>query len=264
MEEIMINAIVSIVAAVITGVIAYKATVAGVDKSLKQEREIENKKIEEERFRLRPKFSIKKADLTNAEDSSILKIFISLLKGYIKKGRYYFIHDEKSLNENDHISYDFILRNVGLSDANSIWIASAHHKSICIMDYNEKEIITNNFFGHYSYCYDNVTPPQTEIHLRFLAHKNIGKNPFSADIVILFQDEYGNYWEQPFVFPEDKLYEAKKISRNEFKDTIDYGDMLERMDDPYRSGEGLRYLDQSDILKIDEEIVERQNNTNGF
>ncbi len=222
-----------IVGAMLTGVIAYIGTTQGVKKTFKNNRAIEQERMNEERFRVRPKFQIDKANFN--ENEKCIKLFLAPLGCYAKyKGLYLFLYNDKILNEKNYIHYDYILKNVGKGDSSVVNIVVVDRKKLCIMEYKEREYVIKGSYQKYSYMHDKMISPNEALKVRIYAHKEkIPASVTSAALNVFSEDEYGKSWGQPFFFPEAKMYGSSKFPEKDISKLIRGDHIFDIMDSHY-------------------------------
>lgn len=227
--NILISAIVS---AMISGSLAYIATNNGVKKTLENNRKIEEVKMNEDRFRNRPKFQVKKSKFSKDPDHVI---FVAPIFSYGKyQNQYFFDYDETLLKKENYIHFDYTFTNIGLGDSTAFYIAVNNKKAMSLLDYQNRKEYIDKGFGKFSYLSDKAIRNNESIKIRFYSHEDMTPAPFmSALLAVVCEDEYGFKWDQTFFYPYDNLYSSKKISYEEFKSLVTDVDMFDRMDDKY-------------------------------
>ena len=125
--------------------------------------------------------------------------------------------------KNEHLNPDewccviYTLKNMGKTNINSLDIICNFMKDTCIFPAAKANWYAENHLLNYSECYDRKIRVGSSITLKFCYHKDaIIAGPYSAIIHIGIVDDNGRYWVQPLFAPENKIYESRAISAEEY------------------------------------------------
>ena len=109
-----------------------------------------------------------------------------------------------------------------LTDINSLEIVCTFMKDTCVFPAAKAKWYAENHLLNYSECYDRKIRVGSSITLKFCYHKDaIIAGPISAIIHIGIVDDNGRHWVQPLFAPENKIYESRSISAEEYAAEMD-------------------------------------------
>lgn len=212
----------------------------------KKERSKENKDLlakQEERRKNRPEFLI-----TNMKDSfnrpgtcinsqpCDMEIYVAGIKKVnIKDGSVLAEYDDSIFDKQSWVCRQYTLQNVGKTVVYGVDIISNYKKDTCIFNVKtvEERFIKSGILN-YSELLDKRIAPNESFTLKLCYNKDkIIKGFMSAIFEIGMRDDNGTYWVQPFFAPEDKLYESREISYQEYRDRILPDKAIECFQNPY-------------------------------
>lgn len=212
----------------------------------KKERRKEKKdilaKIEEQR-KNRPEFLI-----TNMKDSfnrpgtcidsqpCDMEIYVAgIRKVNVKEDIVFAEYDDSIFDKKSWVCRQYTLENVGKTVVYGIDIISNYKKDTCIFNVKtiEEKVIKDGMLN-YSELLDKRIAPNESFTLKLCYSKDkIITGFLSAIFEIGMRDDNDTYWVQPFFAPEDKLYESRKISYQEYRDIILPDKAIECFRKPY-------------------------------
>jgi len=124
---------------------------------------------------------------------------------------------------------------VGKTVVYGVDIISNYKKDTCIFNVKtvEERVIKSGILN-YSELLDKRIAPNESFTLKLCYNKDkIITGFISAIFEIGMRDDNDTYWVQPFFAPEDKLYESRKISYQEYRDSILPDKAMECFQNPY-------------------------------
>lgn len=198
---------------------------------------------EEEQRKNRPEFLI-----TNMKDSfnrpgtcietqpCDIEIFVAGIKNVsIKEGLVFAEYDESIFDRKFWVCRQYTLKNVGKTVIYGVDIISNYKKDTCIFNVNsvEERFIKSGILN-YSELLDKRVAPNESFTLKLCYSKDkIITGFMSAIFEIGMRDDNDTYWVQPFFAPNDKLYESRKISYQDYRDIILPDKAIECFQNPY-------------------------------
>lgn len=196
----------------VTGIFAY----LGVILTLKFEKNKYNNDIKRENFKNKPEFRVSIANFENDNEAD-LAVLYSVYNIYFNENNQRVLSYNLELLDKNNLKYfDYELKNIGNSSIEYTEVVSHVHDYAAIMEIKHSEYIIKNNYTYSTPLFDKKILPKEALKLRVYHHKNIGPSPSLCTFVIIFQDENGTRYEQPFFENEINLYSPKIISREEY------------------------------------------------
>lgn len=199
-------------------------------------------KIEEQR-KNRPEFLITSMkDSFNRPGTCIdshacdMEVFVANIKEVnVEEGIVFVEYDESILDKKSWVSRQYTLQNVGKTVVYEVAIISHYKRNTCI--FNAKTInerFINDGILNYFELLDKRIAPGESFTLKLCYSKDKVITGFlTAIFEIGMRDDNGIYWVQPFFAPEDKLYESRKITYQEYREAILPDNAIECFRKPY-------------------------------
>ena len=222
MTSELINAIIS----TITGAFAGGIVTLLLDKRKerredKKEKQREKKKVYEKRPELkiveykeyldRPGYKLKKDCDINLFVTKIEKVSV---EDDIVTAHY----NEKFFNEEEWCCVIYMFENVGKTDIRCVSPICIYQKGTMLCSVNEAQMILDHGLLNYSDLYDKKIRVGESFTMRVCYHKDcIVSGTISAIMVMSLEDCNNRFWEQSLFAPNDKIYEARRITYKEYK-----------------------------------------------
>lgn len=225
----------TIIEAIITGLISGLFTVIGVKITIANENKWRKREEKKKEFNEKPKFKLKKGTFRSENDADISIFAAPFIAKRDEENYIQFEYNDK-LKENDKVVYyDYVFENIGKNAATEFSIVINSQKNASIFDFENKNEWMENHLINYSSLYDKGNIESGEnIKLRIAYHEDVQfSSYFSATFSILYKDEYGNYWEQPFFERQGKLYEPIRKNYKEYIDMVTTTKVMEYFEQPW-------------------------------
>lgn len=224
----------TIIEAIITGLLGGLFTVIGVKITIANENKWKKREETKKEFNEKPKFKFKKGTFRSDNEADISVFAAPFVAKRDEKNYIQFEYEDKLKNDAEVVCYDYVFENIGKNAATQFSIVINSQKSASIFDYEDKNEWMEKHFINYSSLYDQGTiEPGESIKLRIGYHKDLQfSSCFSATFSILYKDEYGNYWEQPFFERQGKLYEPFKITYKDYLNMVTTQKAMECFENP--------------------------------
>lgn len=217
----------TIIGSVLGGLIGGLFTFLGVKITIKHDdkkkHEEELKRINDERPRLEI-VSFKENQPYVASTKSDLDVLVLRIESVnIRENTPEFIYDEKALDLNNLITFDYELKNIGLTEIDNITIGCNYQRDTMITDVNHRDpIINHRYLSYDATCRKRFIKSGDQFTLRvcYLKDKVIN-GALSASLSIYMEDINGRVWQQPLFAPTNETGDSNAISYKQFKDSID-------------------------------------------
>lgn len=228
------DVIVSIAGDMLNGLIVGVFTVIGVGLTIKNENRKARKKEEKERIGNKPEFIVEKSDFSTDEVCDIVA-FGSPLLLETKDNVIKFNYPEKIKNKDEYVHYDYVLKNIGKTATTEFDLITTNQQKTVLFNYDELESYIKNPMINYNCIYDKKIFPNQELKIRIYYHKDMQFSSFISSILsILYCDEYGYQWKQPFFEDKCKLYQPHQIISEEYRTYVNIETALECFREPWR------------------------------
>lgn len=224
--------VIAVITALLGGIVAY----------MSDRKKVMLTKIEEQR-KNRPEFSIISMNDSLSDPGAYIdsqpcdmEIYVTSIKNVnVKEGIVFAEYDDSILDKKSWVYSEYTLKNVGKTVVYEIDIISNFKRDTCIFDVETiDEITIKTGMLNYSELLDKRIAPNESFTLKLCYNKdNIVTGSISAIFEIIMRDDDGIYWAQPFFAPEDKLYESRKISYQEYRNAILPDKAIECFQKPY-------------------------------
>ena len=220
--------IIAIVSALVGGLFTFLTTLILNRRKEKHEDSLEAKKLQREAFQNRPEMQIVdfKDYISRTGYGVKQKCDINLFVAYIdhvsvegqkEKSMVYAHYKEKYLNQDEWCCVIYTFKNAGKTDVSTLDILWHFQQSSCLFPMDGVRRWTDGNLLNYSYCYDKKIRIGETITLKICYHKEaIVPGVFSAPVSIGMMDDNGRYWIQPLFAPQNKLYDSRAISPQEY------------------------------------------------
>ena len=225
----------TILEAIITGLIGGFFTVVGVKITIANENKWKKREEKKKKFNEKPKFKFKKGTFRSENEADISIFAAPFVAKRDEKNYIQFEYDDK-LKENDKVVYyDYVFENIGKNAATEFSIVINSQKNASILDFENKNEWMEKHLINYSSLYDKRSIESGEsIKLRIAYHEDVQfSSCFSATFSILYKDEHGNYWEQPFFERQGKIYEPFEITYKDYLDMVMTKKAMECFEQPW-------------------------------
>lgn len=214
-------------------------------EKIKEQRIIKKEKSQkyEEVYNNRPEFHIEemkdrfsRPGTGIKSDKCDLELYIPKIKSCcVENTSVELNYGEYNKNINEWVCRKFFLKNIGKTAVYSLTVAMNFKRSACLFSYNEIlfELLDQGSVN-YSHMYDRRIGPGEIITIKLCFHKDhIIGGLLSALLDIYSCDDHNRYWAQPFFAPDDKLYESRLVSYNEYRDRSHADIAIECFKKPY-------------------------------
>ena len=198
------------------------------------------KKREQEKIRLeKQKYFENKPELYIEQNDEELEVNVEVFVGtfdvkYDEKKNYEIVYSKDICNKKKHAYKDVVIKNIGKSDIEGLYITSADKRRFILTSYASLNFWVKQNDVYFSECYDRKIRPGEKIKIRFYYLK--GKEPNSvmyATLLFLFVDSNHNYWEQPYFYDRDNVYSSHGISYKKFRNIVTSNDVYDCFENPY-------------------------------
>jgi hypothetical protein len=130
--------------------------------------------------------------------------------------------DNEILNQDLWICREYTMKNIGKTPVYEIAVISNFKKDTCLFNISnfDKSILKNGFLNYFL-LFDRRVGVGECFTLKLCYNKDMIITSFYSAIMELgMRDDNGHYWAQPFFSPNDKLYESRRISHMEYRESI--------------------------------------------
>lgn len=214
------------VGSVIGGIIGGLFTFLGVKLTIKHDdekkMEEEQKKIIEEKPRLEV-VEFKEVGKHRNTKSDMDVICLDIKDVNKTDRRLEFSYDEKALDKNNLVSCEYVLRNTGITEIDSICLISNFPKNMSVIELRNTEFLVNEKILNYEAWSDKrfiKSGEQIKLRVYFIEDQVIA-GFLSASLAMYIQDINGSYWHQPLFVPTKETDNSKLSSRKEMKSYSD-------------------------------------------
>ncbi len=203
-----------IIASLITLLLSTLVQIIFRKSDRKYSEKIESEKEEKKEFEKKAELYI---DNSIKDDGTIPHINLFMTDFNFKvlknKDEVKFYYSKDVLNKRKYKHMTFCLKNVGNASINQLDICVTSQNKHMLCDIEMLDIIVNNNFINYSYCFDRkiMKGKSIIIDIAYLEDSKIYK-VLSSELVLLFKDSFNNLYEQPFFIYQQNIYEPHKIS----------------------------------------------------
>lgn len=126
-------------------------------------------------------------------------------------------YKEEHLNSDEWCCVIYIFKNAGKTDISAMDFIWHFQQSSCIFSADEARPWAEGNLLNYSYCYDKKIRVGDNVSLKICYHKDaIIPGMFSAPMSIGMIDDNGRYWTQPLFAPQNKVYDSRAVSAEEY------------------------------------------------
>lgn len=201
----------------------------------KKEKERENKEIYEKRPELqivdyknyldRPGYGVKKD----------INIFLTKIEDVFVENEVVTAHFKKEyFNEDEWCCVIYSFKNIGNTDIRCINPICVEKKNMILCDVAIAHEILKHGLLHYTAWYDKKLRVGEIFTMKVCYHKEcILPGNFSALMVMGIEDSNGRFWEQPLFVPNNKIYDASRLSQKEYKENIRSEKVIEYFKKPW-------------------------------
>lgn len=207
---------ISIIGPIITGIVS----IGGIFLKHYLDKKDEKEKEEKEEIKNKGELYLENTNkiINNTEiETFLIPYDVDFTSGI---GGYNIVFPDGFKNKRNHRYMDFYLKNIGNSDINELYICSAIQEKNMVFEYNMIDNINENSLL-YSAAYDTKIRKSRGVTLRIYYLKDYCPvNLMSCTLLLIYKDSYNNYYEQPFFYEQNKLYEPRKISYKEFRSHV--------------------------------------------
>ena len=225
----MTNELINTVISAVTGAVAGGLVTLLLDKRKelrddKKEREIEEKRIYEERPELE---IIEYKEFVDSSSSDELEhcdinVFLTEMKDVCVEGDSVTAqYREELFNKEEWCSVIYHFRNTGRTDIRCVSPICVCKKNMMMCDTAKTQIILEHGILNYSTMYDRKIRVGDTFSMKVSCHKEYIPGGENFAIMIMdIEDCNSVFWEQPLFFPTDKIYESYKITHKKFRDSF--------------------------------------------
>ncbi|MBQ9314284.1 MAG: hypothetical protein IJ220_04685 [Clostridia bacterium] len=224
----------SIISAIVSGVIAFFTSFITTKMTIKNDNKKYNNDLKRQEIKDKPKFKVSKTVFRDDSEADMSIVAAAFENEKDDNNNIKFVYDQCYKNNDELIHFDYIFKNVGKSAATELYFITTSPKNSSIILMEDKEDFLNHPFINYSELYDyNLIESGDSIKIRIYYHKDkIFSKIFSSPFCIVYKDEFGNYWEQPFFEREVKLYEPSKTTHKDLMQSISVEIALQCFENP--------------------------------
>lgn len=219
---------VSIISALIAGLVTFLFTLALNKRKEKREDNLEARKLQREAFQNRPEMQItdfkdyitrpgygikQKCDI----DIFVAHISSTTIEGNKKQQFVSASYCEDDFDTAEWCCVIYTLKNVGKTAISALDVICHFQRTTCIFPSDSAKQWADGNMLNYAYCYDRKIREGNTITLKFCYHKDaIVEGTFSAMMSIGMVDDNGRHWIQPLFTPRGKMYDSRSISEKEY------------------------------------------------
>ena len=211
---------------IVGGIIGGLFTFLGVKVTIKHDddkkKRVEQKKILEEKPRLEV-IEFKEVG-KHRNTKSDMDVICLAIKGFNKSDRRLeFTYDERALDKNNLVSCEYVLRNTGITEIDSVCLISNLPKNMSVIELRNAEFLVNGRFLNYEAWSDKrfiKSGEQIKLRVYFIEDQVI-TGLLSAPLGMYIQDVNGRYWHQPLFVPTKETDNSTLSSRKEMKSFAD-------------------------------------------
>lgn len=154
---------------------------------------------------------------------SDIDIFVALIKSAkYSDGSLLVEYDAGIRDRKTWVFRQYELKNVGNTTIYETTIASNDKHHICVFNTGifDDEFPMDSILNYYE-LFDRRIAPNEKFSLRIFYNKDAIISGFvSAVFEFFMKDDNGVYWAQPFFAPDTKTYESRRISSEEYRESI--------------------------------------------
>lgn len=226
--------IIAIIGNAVNGLIVRIFTYLGVKTTIK----FEKKKYENERYeklvKEKAEFLLLPTKKLKNKKSQIQAFFAPFKVIYTMDNDFYFSYPKDILKKEQIIYHDYTFKNIGKSATTEFAVVVTNQKRNSLFGYDDYKDYIKNGYINYDCFYNYKIFPNESITIRLYYNKNYYfQNQFSSTFEIVYKDENGLFWAQPFFDNKNGLYEPYQITHEEFRNRIVVEQALECFEKPY-------------------------------
>jgi len=218
----------SILGGIIGGLFTYLGVKLTINHDNKKKQQEELKKAIYERPRLEV-VDFKEVGKHRSLKSDFDVICLNIQSVNKAANRLEFNYDEKALDKNNLVSCEYVLKNTGLTEIDSICFISNLPKDMSIIELRNADFFINEKLLNYDAWADKrFIKPGDEVKVRiYYIKEHVIAPALSAPIGVYIQDVNGRYWHQPLFAPTKETDNTRLSSRKEMKEYSDVDTALE-------------------------------------
>lgn len=213
---------------IIGGLIGGLFTYMGVKLTLRHEdqkkREVELKKVQDERPRLELVSFKTTKDSKTKKEADLNALFLDIKDVKIDKDkRIRFFYNENCLDSSNLVCIEYVLKNTGKTEIDYITLCSNYPKTTSLIELDNKDVyIKENFLNYAVGSNKRFVKSNDTVSIRIYYHKDeMITGMLSATIALYMRDINGRYWEQALFAPTKELENSRLVSFREYKDNCD-------------------------------------------
>jgi len=221
-NELLVALISAVVGAIVSGIITFFLNKRKEIREDKKEKEIEKKRIYEERPELQiveyknyldcPGHKLKKKCDINVFITKMNKVSV---ESDIVTAQY----NKDFFNQEEWCCVIYCFKNVGKTDIKSVSPICTYKKNTMLCDVSNVQMILEHGLLSYSTMYDQKVRVGDSFTMRVCYHKNcVSAGMISALMVMGMEDCNNRFWEQPLFAPNNVIYDTHRVTRKEYKD----------------------------------------------
>lgn len=235
----------AIITSVLGGLVSGLFTFLGVlltirheNKKARQEELKRQKEKEEELFESRPRFEIieyKEISKYSVSEDVDISVLLCDIKDYKIEGRAFFYYDPDVIETEKWVSAEYTLKNIGHTEISHMFFSTnlTRNTSLFGVENGDNEECYKNNLLNYSVILDKAVKPKESIKLQVCyINEGVIASNVSATITIWMVDEKNNWWAQPLFAPYEEIYNSRKSSYKEWKDSTDESKAIKCFEDP--------------------------------
>lgn len=224
-----------IIGDILSGLIIGFFTYLGVRATLKFEKQKYQRELKKERFNNKPEFRILKTEFKSDEEADISAICAMFRHHFDENRRLSIDYNPELLDKDNLVYFDYELKNIGKSATEYTVIATPRQQNTTLIEIEDFKMLYDDKIMNYDCYFDKKIFPGESLKLRIYYHKDSGPmSIFSSNLILMFQDEYGTYWEQAFFEDRLNLYSPRIITYKDFRIYTTIDTALDCFENPWK------------------------------
>ena len=230
--------LISLGSAVVGAIIGGFFTLFVENKKQKHQDALARKEELQKQYEERPRLELKQfKDLEHGKISSKCDcecILLNIESITENDGIFLFSYDEKALDLENLVCVEYLFKNTGKTEIDSICVVSTHPRTTSMIELEKRSFLIN----YKTLCYEawskkRFIKPGESVSIKVCYVKDkVMISPISACAVIYMEDINGHLWHQPLFCPTNEMENSNRANYKEFKDNKDIRLALDCFKDP--------------------------------
>lgn len=230
--------LISLGSAVVGAIIGGFFTLFVENKKQKHQDALARKEELQKQYEERPRLELKQfKDLEHGKFSSKCDCECILLniEGITEKDEIFlFSYDEKALDLKNLVCVEYLFKNIGKTEIDSICVVSTHPRTTSMIELEKRSFLIN----YKTLCYEawskkRFIKPGESVSIKVCYVKDkVMISSISACAAIYMEDINGHLWHQPLFCPTNEMENSNRANYKEFKDNKDIRLALDCFKDP--------------------------------